>query len=510
VAPDPVASSPVPTVVVDKVIVPDKEEIGFLQVVVNLIVTEASCLSVRSDICHNPLSPDYNMQVPPTTYDEAMCQSDSDNWLVAMHKEINLMSEMNVYELVPLPTDKRAIGCQWVLEFKEDLKGGPAFKAWLVAQGFSQVPGVDFGKTFAPVAKSASIRVLSAHATANDWELDCFNACCAFLWGKLQEDVFMRQPPGFKCLGPNGEHLVAHLLSSLYRLKQAAYDWYKLLHAVLTSLGFVQCEADYAVFIFDHLDSEGTRIICIITWHIDDGLAGTNNHKFLDQTKSKITDCFGITDLGPVTKYLGVQFVRYRKTRQLWMHQEDYIVYLLQEHSMSQCNPVSLPMDPNFPFGHPTDVHPHIDDLDTKYRKLAGELLYLAMYTQPDIAHTIMHLAQNNSSPELCHYTAAKHVLRYLAGTINLRTHYGGAGINPALHGFSDSDWASCPEDQISVSGYVWFFNGGPVSHSAKKQMTHALSSTEAKYMALTGAVQDGLWLRSFFTCIGIPLTLPL
>jgi hypothetical protein len=310
-----------------------------------------------------------------------------------------------------------------------------------------QVPGVDFGKTFAPVAKSASIRVLAAHATVNDWELDCFNAHCAFLWGKLQEDVFMRQPPGFEHLGPNGERLVAHLLSSLYGLKQAAYDWYELLRTVLTSLGFVQCEADYMVFIFNHLDSEGTRIICIIVWHVDDRLAGANNRKFLDQTKSKITDRFGITDLGPVTKYLGVQFVRCRKTRQLWMHQEDYIVYLLQEHSMSQCNPVSLPMDPNFPFGRPTDVHPHIDNLDTKYHKLVGELLYLAMYTRPDIAHTIMRLAQNNSSPELCHYTAAKHILRYLAGTINLCTHYGGAGINPALHGFSDSDWASCPED---------------------------------------------------------------
>jgi hypothetical protein len=60
------------------------------------------------------------------------------------------------------------------------------------------------------------------------------------------------------------------------------------------------------------------------------------------------------------------------------------------------------------------------------------------------------------------------------------------------------------------VSGYVWFFNGGPVSHSAKKQTTHAPSSTEAEYMALTGAMQDGLWLQSFFTCIGIPLALPL
>jgi len=143
-----------------------------------------------------------------------------------MHKEINLMSEMNVYELVPLPTDRRAIGCWWVLEFKEDLKGGPVFKVWLVAQGFSQVPGVDFSKNFAPVAKSASIRVLAVHVTVNDWELDCFDACHAFLWRKLQEDVFMRQPPGFKHLGPNGEHLVAHLLLSLYGLKQAAYNWY--------------------------------------------------------------------------------------------------------------------------------------------------------------------------------------------------------------------------------------------------------------------------------------------
>jgi hypothetical protein len=116
-----------------------------------------------------------------------------------------------------------------VLEFKEDLKGGPAYKAHLVAQGFSQIPGVDFGCTFAPVAKSALIWVISAHATANDWELDCFNAKRAFLWGKLQEDVYMHQPPGFECLSPDGSHLVAHLLSSLYRLKQAVYNWYELL-----------------------------------------------------------------------------------------------------------------------------------------------------------------------------------------------------------------------------------------------------------------------------------------
>jgi hypothetical protein len=192
------------------------------------------------------------------------------------------------------------------------------------------------------------------------------------------------------------------------------------------------------------------------------------------------------------------------------MHQEDYIQYLLDEHGMSNCNAVALPMDPNFPFGRSTDVYPHIDELETEYRKLVGELLYLAMYTRPDIAFAVMRLAQHNSSAKPCHYSAAKHVLRYLSSTIHLKAHYGGSGINPALHGFSDSDWASCPEDRVSISGYVWFFNGGPVSHSAKKQTTHALSSCEAEYMALTAAVQDGLWLQSFFACVTIPLSLPL
>jgi hypothetical protein len=92
------------------------------------------------------------MKIPPSTFDEAMQWSDTNEWLKAMRKEINLMSEMNVYQLVKLPEGCRVIGCRWVLKFKEDVKGGPVHKACLVAQGFSQVPGINFGKTFTPVA----------------------------------------------------------------------------------------------------------------------------------------------------------------------------------------------------------------------------------------------------------------------------------------------------------------------------------------------------------------------
>jgi len=131
-----------------------------------------------------------------------------------------------------------------------------------VAQGFSQIPGIDFRQTFAPMAKSASIQILTAYAAMNDWELDYFNTKQAFL--KLQEDIYMRQPPGFEPLDANFQKLVCQLLSSLYRLKQAAYDWYELLHDVLTWLGFLYCKADYAIFVFDYVNGKGMRVICVI------------------------------------------------------------------------------------------------------------------------------------------------------------------------------------------------------------------------------------------------------
>jgi hypothetical protein len=483
--------------------------VGFSTILANLIVTELAGVALRSDNRRNPRAQGYDMALPPKTYDEAMQRSDRDVWLSAMQKEMNLMSEMNVYELVRLPADRKAIGCRWVLEFKADLKGGSAYKARLVAQGFSQVPGIDFGKTFAPVAKSTSIRIISALAARLDWELDSFDAKRAFLWGKLQEDVYMRQPPGFEQFGDGGDRLVCHLLSSLYGLKQAAYDWYELLREVLTCLGFSRCDADYAVFLYDRHNEQGVRIQCIIAWHVDDGLAAASDRPFLSWIKGQIGERFGITDLGAVKKYLGVQFERDRSTRELWMYQAEYITYLLEEHEMLDCNPVQLPMDSNHPFGRDTDLHPFIENLASDYRKLVGELLYLAMYTRPDIAIAVMKLAQYNSSPEPRHYGAAKHVLRYLAGTMNMRVHYGGATASAELHGFSDSDWASCPDDRISITGYVWFLNGGPISHSSKKQITQALSSTEAEYMALAAAIQEGLWLISFFRCINFPLALP-
>jgi hypothetical protein len=287
-------------------------------------------------------------------------------------------------------------------------------------------------------------------------------------------------------------------------------EWYEEVKAIMEELGFTRCGVDYAVFIFDNVDSAGTRTFCIIGWHVDDSLGTLNSPPFLAYVKGKINARFGIKDLSPVDWFLGIQFKCECSSRRLWMHQSEYITYLLKEYGMLHCNPVLLPLDANFPFSCPSDVYPTIPNLASNFRKLIGELLYLAVCTRPDILYSVNSLAQFSAHPLACHYATAKRLLRYLTGTINVQLHYGGPCADELLHGYCDADWASSPEDHRSISGYAWFFAGRIIAYVSKKQATIALSSTEAKYMAITHVIQEGLWLKSLFTALHLPLTLPL
>jgi len=395
-----------------------------------------------------------------------------------------------------------------ILEYKSgDGKGGSVEKARFVAKGFTQVPGCDFGRTFAPVAHQASVHIIAAYCTQEDWELHSLDIKQAFLHGKIDEVVYIHQPRGYEESGPNGERLVGRLNSSLYGIKQAAYMFYKTLREELESLGFIRCAVDHAVFTYNKGGMQ-----CLTGSHVDDAMGGSNNESFLKEVKHKLHMRFGITDMGAIAKFLGIQFEWNRDTKELWIHQTEYIYPLLEEYGLSDCHPVHLPMDLNYPFLRDEDATKlaPVNDLSTTYPKIIGELLYLSLCTRPDIAHAVQRLSQFISRPTPRLYAAAKCILCYLAGTMNHRLHYGDPTRTSDLHGFSDADWASCPEDQISVTGYCWFFHGGVVSHISKKQTTQELSSTEAEYMAIAATFQEGLWLCSFFELLDIPVSTPI
>ena len=218
---------------------------------------------------------------------------------------------------------------------------------------------------------------------------------------------------------------------------------------------------------------------------------------------------FGIKDLGPVLKYLGVQFERDRKARHLWMHQGEYISFLLQEYGLTDCNPVCLPVDPKIPSGDPSITYPEVANLHPSYLKLIGELIYLSVNTRPDIAYIVNSLAQFNAEPTPRHLAASKCILRYLAGTINLRLQYGVEAENLELHAYADASWAN-EIGRRSVSGYTWFYTEGLISHVSKKQAMVALSSMEVEYMVVMHIIQEGLWLKSLFAELLLPLRTPI
>ena len=282
------------------------------------IIEEQAHIAIRSDKRRDPSSPDYTMSIPLATYEEAIQRPDHEQWLVAMKTELQTMKDMSVYKVVELPEGCKAIGCCWVLEFKEDNKGSSVYKARLVTQGFSPVPGIDYSATFAPVIKPATVCLLAALGCQNDWEIDTFDMKRAFLWGVLKEEIYMRQPKGFE--QGYWRKSIWLMLHSIYGLKQSVLEWYEQVCSVMSDLGFIHAESDHALFYYDGEDNvtmgitnpmantSSTRVRCLIRWHIDDGMGVSNSCPFLEKVKWRIAERFGIKDLGPVTKYLGVQF----------------------------------------------------------------------------------------------------------------------------------------------------------------------------------------------------------
>ena len=148
-----------------------------------------------------------------------------------MKDEMSSMRCNNVWDLVELPNDAKAIGCKWVFKTKKDSSGNvERYKARLVAKGFTQKEGIDYTETFSPVSKKDSLRIILALVAHFDLELQQMDVKTTLLNGKLEEEVYMKQPKGFP--SSDGEKLVCKLKKSIYGLKQASRQWYLKFHNI--------------------------------------------------------------------------------------------------------------------------------------------------------------------------------------------------------------------------------------------------------------------------------------
>ncbi|GJX43940.1 putative ribonuclease H-like domain-containing protein [Tanacetum coccineum] len=299
--------------------------------------------------------------------------------------------------LVDLPNGKRAIGTKWVFKNKKDERGIVIKnKQRLVAQGYTQEEGIDYDEVFAPIARIEAIRLFLAYASFKDFVVYQIDVNSAFIYGKIEEEVYVCQPSGFEDLDfPDRVYKVE---KALYGLHQAPRAWYETLSTYLLNNGFQRGKIDKILFI-----------------RKDKGL----------QVKQKEDEIF--------------------------ISQDKYITEILKKFGFTNVKTASTPIEIQKPLlkdedGEEVDVH--------LYRSMIGSLMYLTS-SRPDIMFAVCACARYQVNPKVSHLHAVKRIFRYLKGQPKLGLWY--PKDSPFdLVAYTDSDYAGASLDRKSTTGVAF------------------------------------------------------
>uniref|UniRef100_A0A2N9F1J7 Reverse transcriptase Ty1/copia-type domain-containing protein n=1 Tax=Fagus sylvatica TaxID=28930 RepID=A0A2N9F1J7_FAGSY len=407
-------------------------------------------------------------------------------WVTAMQAEMNALQANQTWELVPLPAGEKTVGCKWVFTVKYMADSFvDRYKARLVAKGFTQVPGKDFGATFAPVAKLTSVRLLVSLAASHSWPLHQLDIKNAFLHGDLLETIYMDTPPGFRAEGEYAGK-VCRLRKSLYGLKQSPRAWFSRFSEVILSMEFVRCHSDHTCFIRRRLD--GCCIILLV--YVDDIILTGDDAPGISQVKQDLGKVFDVKDLGSLRYFLGIEVARSRNG--ISLSQRKYTLDLLQDTGMLGCRPASTPMDPNLKLSTESgDLLPN----PSMYQRLVGRLIYLTN-TRPDLTFVVSVVSQFMHAPRTAHLDAVYHILRYLKTSPGLGLFYS-AGHQSGLSCFTDADYAGSQTDRRSTTGLSTFYGNHLISW--KNSVLHERSKhIEVDIHFIRKKVRSGIIIPSF------------
>lgn len=430
----------------------------------------------------------------PDTYEDAIQSRESTKWKEAMDSEMNSLNENHTWELCDLPAEARVIPCKWVYKIKTLSDGSvDKYKARLVAKGFSQRQGVDYNQTFSPVVRLTTIRSVLSIAASERLHLVQFDVSTAFLYGELDEVVYVKQPDGYN----DNTNRVCRLLKSLYGLKQAPRCWSRCFGKFLVNLGFKASDADPCL----HVRNQNGKIL-LIALYVDDGLVAASDTDDLNQFIEQLKHQFKVT-VRPATYFLGLQ-IEQQSNGNIKIGQSGYAKKILQRFGFDECKPVQTPMLKGI---DKTQINE--PDSSYPYRQVVGALMYLMIGTRPDIAFSISYLSRSLEKPTSDDIIKVKRVLRYIAGTLNKNITYKANCDKGILKCYSDSDFGGCITTGRSTSGVVMMYAGGIISWLSQRQPTVATSTTEAEITAASDAVKEVIWLMRLFGSLNVTLHVP-
>ncbi|XP_026443007.1 uncharacterized protein LOC113342801, partial [Papaver somniferum] len=338
-----------------------------------------------------------------------------------------------------------------------------------------------------------TVRTLLAVPVARKWNLHQMDVKNAFLHGDIQEEVYMRPPPGMS-YSPNQ---VCRLRKPLYGLKQAPRAWFENFSNVVLRFGFTQSAYDSAMF-----TRSTTRGMVILLLYVDDMVIIGDDMKGIDALKTHLSSCFEMKDLGSLRYFLGLEVDH--SSDDCFISQVKYASDILQRAGLTDNKTAATPLELNIKLS-PSDGK--LLSNPTLYRQLVGSLNYLTI-TRPDISHAVHIVSQFMAAPRSTHYAAVLRVLRYIIGTLYQGVTFSSTS-DLCLRAYSDSDWAGDITDRRSTTGYCIFLGSSLISWRSKKQNVVSRSSAEAEYRALAHSTSEIVWLRWLLEDMGVTLSEP-
>ncbi|KAK2068040.1 hypothetical protein P8C59_002712 [Phyllachora maydis] len=452
----------------------------------------------------------------PTTYKQVLKlpRDERSKWLEAITKEFIQLLELGVFKFLPrslLPSNRKLITCRNVLKVKKDAKNRPIkYK--------SRIP--------------PTWRILLAIGAVLDWEIEQADFIGAFLNSALREEIYMEIPEGLLDLAASNKAIYKLLLKygynpstpniiklskALYGLKQSPREWQDKLKILLKSLGYLPLISDPGVFY-------NAKTCHFIVTYIDDCLFIGPNIGYITDLKKRLNKVYAIEDLGPAAYFLGVQIIRDRPNRRLWLNQLQYVEEAVSRFNLADSKPISIPLQPGLwlsrSLNRPTKLHLNAAKNLFKYLNSTKDYSICFSYNGNTVADLGPKLSNSsNTTTKLSRDFHSKEGPRPLTTTsttiVDSRNSKGSSRtsiINSSLVpiGFSDSDFAGDKATSKSTYGYLYKLAGGPISWKTKRATTIALSTLEAETDGLTEAIREVQWIIGLFSELHRPIDYPI
>ena len=446
----------------------------------------------------------------PKTWAECLESEDRDMWIEAVYQELLSLHLRGTYTLAhPSPNDRvyssRLVTKKKRNAFTNAVKG----KARIVVQGYTQIEGIDYHDTFSPTVGSVAVRTMIACSTWLKYKLFHIDITTAFLSADIDQPfVYVRPPKGLE--EPDGR--VWRLNKALYGLKQSPRLWYKEITRTLRDFGFK--EDPNETHLWRYMEDDGEILLCL---YVDDLLFAISNNSVFDKFFKFLSSRYPIGESGPAKEFLHVCIDQNDTNDVTTMHQIPYVESLLTKFSKirgftNRTSPLPLKLSPyfqeNLQWCNPKD--------HTLYREIVGSLLYLAIWTRPDISFAVGILSRFLHRPAEEHLDLAFRVLGYLKrkplpGLVYSRaaslalSRLVDEGESLVLYGYADASWNDNEIDRRSTSGFVMLAGSTAVSWQSKRQEITALSTAEAEFISAARCGQEACHLRMMLEFLGFP-----